>query len=90
MISSHNGKKAKNTSGWVRHCMKTVGSGSMVHGIKSSELELLNVEERVFFATTVPLPSSVVLPSCLSNYFRQYEAFEVADDTSQILAESCL
>ncbi len=71
---------------WVRHCMKIVGSGSMVHG-KSSELELLNVEETVFFATTVPLPSGV-LPSCVSQYFRQYEAFEVADDTSRLLAES--
>ncbi len=66
--------------------MKIVGSGSMVHG-KSSDLELLNVEERVFFATTVLLPSSV-LPSCISQYFRQYEAFEVADDTSRLLAES--
>ncbi len=66
--------------------MKIVGSRSMVHG-KSSGLELLNMEERVFFATTVPLPSSV-LPSCVSQYFGQYEAFEVADDTSRLLAES--
>ena len=88
MMSSHNGKKAKNTPGQVSHCMKTVGSGSMVHG-KSSGLELLNIEERVLFATMVPLPSTV-LPSCVSQYFRQYEAFEVADDTSRLLAESCL
>ncbi len=67
--------------------MKIVGSGSVVHGM-SSELELLNVEERVFFATTVPLPSSG-LPSCVFQYFRLYaEAFEVADDTSRRLAES--
>ena len=40
-----------------------------------------------FFATTVPSPSSV-LPSCVSQYFRQYKAFKVADDTSRLLAES--
>ena len=60
--------------------MKTVGSGSMVHG-KSSGLERLNAEETVFLATTVPLILSFVLPSCISQYFMQYEAFEVADDT---------
>ncbi len=69
--------------------MKTVGSGSMVHG-KSSDLQQLNAEETVFFAIrpAVPLPSSV-LKSCVSQYFRQYEALEVADDKSRLLAESC-
>ncbi len=61
--------------------MKTVGSGSMVHG-KSSDLELLKAEETVFLATTVPLLLSVVLSSCVSQYIKQYKAFEVADDTS--------
>ena len=32
---------------------------------------------------------SVVLASCISQYFRQYEVFEVAGDTSRLLAESC-
>ncbi len=58
MMSSDTGKKAQNAPGSVRHCMKIGGSWSMVHG-KSSGLELSNVEERVFFATTVPLSSSV-------------------------------
>ncbi len=33
--------------------MKTVGSGSMVHG-KSSDLELLNAEETVFSLAAFP------------------------------------
>ena len=61
----------------------------MVHG-KSSDPELLNAEETVFLATTVPLLLSVVLPSCVFQYLRQYEAFEVADDASRLLAERCL
>ena len=68
--------------------MKTVGSGSMVHG-KSSDLELLNGEETVFLAITVPMLLSVVLPSCVSQNLRKYEACEVAGDTSRLLAESC-
>ncbi len=69
--------------------MKTVGSGLTVHG-KSYDLELLNIEETVFLATTVPLLLSVVRPSCASHYLIQFEAFEVADDTNRLLAESCL
>ncbi len=61
----------------------------MAHG-KSSDLELLNAEEMVFLTTAVSMLLSVVLPSCVSQYLRQYEAFEVADDTSGLLAESCL
>jgi len=60
----------------------------MVHGT-SSDLELLNTEECVFFATTVPLPSSG-LPRSVSQYIRQYEEFEVAGDAILLLAESCL
>ena len=58
-----------------------------MHG-KSFDLELLNAEETVYLATTVPLLLNVVLPSCVSQYLRQYEAFEVADYTSRLLAES--
>ena len=72
------------------HCMKTIGSESdVLHG-KSSDLGLLNAEEMVFLAIMVQLRLSVVLPSCISQYLRQYEAFEVADDISRLLAESCL
>ena len=61
----------------------------MVHG-KSSYLELLiNAEETIWFATMAPLSSSV-LPSFVSQHFTQYEAFELADDTSRLVAESCL
>ncbi len=71
----------------------TVGSGSILHG-KSFDLELLNAEETVLLAATATVPlllgPSVVLPSCVSQYLRQYKAFEVLDDTSRLLAESCL
>ncbi len=63
--------------------MKTVGSWSIVHG-KSSDLELLNAEETAFLATTVPLLLSVGLPSCISQYLRQYEALEVADASLKV------
>ncbi len=56
---------------------------SIVHG-KSYDLELLNAEETVFLATNVPLLLSVVLPSCVSQYLRQYEAFEVADSSLKV------
>ncbi len=55
---------------------------------KSSDLWLLNAEEKVFLSATVSLLLSVVLPSCVSQYLRQYEVFEVADDTSRLLAET--
>ncbi len=89
MMSSFKGKTCRIPPCWVRHCVKTVGSGSMVHG-KSSDLEQLNAEETVFLAIMVQLLLSIVLPGCVSQYFRQHDAFEVADDTSQRLAESCL
>ncbi len=59
---------------------------SIVHG-KSSDLELLNAEETVFLATTVPLLLRVVLPSCVSQYLRQWEAFEVADDSLKVASK---
>ncbi len=57
--------------------MKRVGSGSMVHRLKSSELELLNVAIKRFAKLRFPKFQTV-----------GYEAFEVADDTSRLLAES--
>ncbi len=53
----------------------------VLHG-KSTDLELLNAEEMVFLETEVPLLLKVVLSSCVSQYLRQYEAFEGAGDTS--------
>jgi len=50
---------------------------------KSSNLEQLNAEETVFSLRDL-VAISVVLPSCVSQYFRQHEAFEVADYTSQL------
>ena len=61
----------------------------MVHG-KSSDLELLNAEEMVWFATMAPYLSSSVLPSFVSQHFTQYEAFEVADDAGRLVTLSGL
>jgi len=36
-----------------------------------------------------PIAISVVLPCCVFQYRRQYEAFDAADDTSRLLAGSC-
>jgi len=73
------------------HCMKIVGSGSMVHG-KSSDLELLNVEERVFFATTCRCHQAVcqaAFPNISESTKRSKLRMILVDSSLKVKSISC-